>query len=388
MLDFDKAEYCSGCGGCANICPVSAITMKRDREGFYRPVLDHNRCISCGKCEAVCPHLNRREAGKIYGVWLFASGDSEAKRRSSSGASYYELAKGMLAEQGSVCGCVWDDELCAMHIVSDTGQALRRMQGSKYVQSDVRDCYREILELLKSGKQVLFSGTPCQTVAMHNLVMACQNGKYRDQLITAAVICHGVASPAVWDSFKQWTACRHGSPLKNVNFRDKSQKGYQKSYCRYEYQSGEVEYTPTYLPGSKYIEATLVYNLALQKACTHCDCKGKQPGIDLLLGDWYAEHTGEGALGTSCIMAFSQRGADYARKQLKGLRDFEYDRILEKNGFMEKSVTSSPNRELFFKKIADDSFWDRVEVLYPPKYRLKKLLVTSGLYEMIKKIIG
>ena len=72
MLDFDKAEYCSGCGGCANVCPVSAIRMQQDAEGFYRPVVDGDHCVSCGKCEAVCPHLNRQEAGTVCGSWLFA----------------------------------------------------------------------------------------------------------------------------------------------------------------------------------------------------------------------------------------------------------------------------------------------------------------------------
>ena len=367
------------------MCPVSAIRMIRDAEGFYRPIVSGEMCISCGKCETVCPHLNRQEPGRVYGTWLYASENSEAKHRSSSGASYYELAKGMLAEQGCICGCAWDASVTAVHIVGDGEDVLRRTQGSKYVQSDTGSCYRQILELLRNGKKVLFSGTPCQAAALHNMV---GNGKYRENLITVAVICHGVPSPAAWDGFKAWTAQQHGSPLVSVNFRDKSREGYKKSYCRYEYRSGEVEYVPTFLPSSKYIEATLVYNLAIQKSCAHCDCKGMQPGIDLLIGDWYAEYTGEGALGTSCIVAFTQRGADYAQKQLAGLRTTEYDKILAKNGYMERSVALSPNREHFFEEIGDRALWDSVERLYPAKYPLKKLLVKTGLYAVIKKLTG
>jgi hypothetical protein len=220
---------------------------------------------------------------------------------------------------------------------------------------------------------------------MHNLAAV---EKCRDNLITVGLICHGVPSPAAWDSFKEWTANRHGSPLISVNFRDKSKEGYKKSYCRYEYQSGEIEYTPTYLPTSQYVEATLVYNLAIQKSCSHCDCKGIQPGIDLLIGDWYAEYTGEGALGTSCIVAFSQRGKEYAQEHLMGLREIAYDTILEKNRFMEKSVGLSQNREQFFKRMSDKDFWNKVESLYPSKYILKKLLVKTGLYAYVKRLIG
>lgn len=391
MIAFDFHADCCGCGACENSCPTGAIQMLPGKDGFRYPKVNTSACVSCTRCEQVCPHLNaaafRRSGHTVPGSWLYCSENDEAKRRSASGAAFFELAKGFVQQGGYVCGCVWTPDLKAVHIVGSTMQDIERMQGSKYLQSDPAHCYADVLKLLRSGHKVLFSGTPCQAMAMHGVVLREDNGKYRDHLLTAAVLCHGVASPAAWESFKSWTEAEKGSRLASVNFRDKSREGYRKSYCRYEYSSGEVTYSPTYLPTSKYIEATLVYNLALRHSCSHCDCKGATEGCDLVLGDWYAEHSGAGALGTSCLVAFTSRGQNAATALLSGLREIPYRTIVEQNGYIENSVHLGEKRDEFLSIMNDPSIWNNVERLYPPKYKYKKLLVRLHLYEFLKRFI-
>ena len=36
---LEQKNNCCGCRACANICPVSAITMQEDEEGFFRDKL-------------------------------------------------------------------------------------------------------------------------------------------------------------------------------------------------------------------------------------------------------------------------------------------------------------------------------------------------------------
>ena len=41
---------CTGCGTCAEVCPVEAIEIKGGK-----PVVDNDSCIDCGACIDECP---------------------------------------------------------------------------------------------------------------------------------------------------------------------------------------------------------------------------------------------------------------------------------------------------------------------------------------------
>lgn len=51
---YIKREECCGCTACWAICPVNAIEMRTDEEGFLYPVVDAAKCIRCYKCLSVC----------------------------------------------------------------------------------------------------------------------------------------------------------------------------------------------------------------------------------------------------------------------------------------------------------------------------------------------
>lgn len=51
---YKNRENCCGCSACYAICPVSAITMEPDEEGFLYPTVDAEKCIRCYRCLSVC----------------------------------------------------------------------------------------------------------------------------------------------------------------------------------------------------------------------------------------------------------------------------------------------------------------------------------------------
>lgn len=67
-----SAEACVGCGKCAKVCPMDAISMVSDEHGVKKPVIDESICLGCGVCARNCPKkvmiLNRRPVQVITPV--------------------------------------------------------------------------------------------------------------------------------------------------------------------------------------------------------------------------------------------------------------------------------------------------------------------------------
>ncbi len=61
---YKRKEDCYGCTACFAICPVDAIVMKYDEEGFEYPVIDADRCTNCSQCIVVCPMKSESRTGE------------------------------------------------------------------------------------------------------------------------------------------------------------------------------------------------------------------------------------------------------------------------------------------------------------------------------------
>ena len=59
---YDNRENCCGCSACYAICPVNAIAMEPDEEGFLYPIVDAEKCIRCYRCISVCAFKVDQEA--------------------------------------------------------------------------------------------------------------------------------------------------------------------------------------------------------------------------------------------------------------------------------------------------------------------------------------
>ncbi len=52
---FENKIDCCSCSACMCVCPVGAIVMKEDSQGFIYPIIDDNKCIRCYICMKKCP---------------------------------------------------------------------------------------------------------------------------------------------------------------------------------------------------------------------------------------------------------------------------------------------------------------------------------------------
>ena len=65
-------EKCNGCGRCAELCRVDAISIE-----FGKAEIDYDRCVGCGWCIRGCPNEAMIEAERGYSVWI---GGNDARR--------------------------------------------------------------------------------------------------------------------------------------------------------------------------------------------------------------------------------------------------------------------------------------------------------------------
>lgn len=212
----DRAA-CTGCSACEQVCPVSAISMEPDQEGFLRPVIGE-RCILCRKCEGVCPvgkSLDKSAPTRAWAVW---NRDDDVRGKSSSGGVFSVLANHVLDRGGAVFGAIYNSDFHGVHhACARSREELAPMRGSKYVQSDLRDSFREAKSLLDQGVPVLFSGVPCQIAGLYAYL-----GGDRENLLTCDLVCHGVPSPKVFDGFVRQVESAYQAKLKSLTFKDKS----------------------------------------------------------------------------------------------------------------------------------------------------------------------
>ena len=411
MIQFDFDKWCCGCTSCANACPVSAISMQRNGEGFMTPVVDQEECIECGKCDRSCPHLNTSEDMSDFTMESFRDKSSylyfsnkEERKNSASGGFVYEAMRRVVDSGGYACGCVWDENLKAKHIVSDQLHDLFRMQSSKYVQSDQTDCFKKISGLLKEGKNVVFCGTPCQTAGLKHFL----DKTSQEHLISICLICHGVASPLVWERWKLIVEKKYKGKLVNVNMRDKSYKGYVTSYSKYTFESaprtqgektghashecGNLESTylaerstrnvgmPTFL-ADPYI-FLFTDDLFLRNSCYHCQYKADQNGSDIIVGDFYESTPEAGNMGCSCLIAMTEKGERFISSLDGTLIKSDYAKVGRVNAMLWQSVTYNPNRRLFFDKMSSKPDGDPTLFtdFLPFRFYVKKMMNQLGLF--------
>ena len=140
--------------------------------------------------------------------------DKDKIKLSSSGGVFAAIAEHLISKGWMVAGCIIDADLNPRHILTDDVKELRRMYGSKYVQSDTNGIYKSVKDALKSGRKVLFSGTPCQVAAVKRYT------KSNENLLTIEVICHGVPNVKMFHSSLE---LYNKASIKDFLFRDKSQ---------------------------------------------------------------------------------------------------------------------------------------------------------------------
>lgn len=346
---FKKKEQCCGCGACAQVCKFNAIEMKEDMEGFLYPHINDNICTNCNECKRICPVRNKQNVNKeIKSCYICFDKDYEKRKDSSSGGVFSILAEKIINANGIVAGAAFDNNFGVYHIYADNTTDLSRIKGSKYVQSRMDKIYYDVESHLKKGKKVLFSGVECQVAGLLAYL-----GKDYSNLITVGVLCHGVPSPKVWESYLKWQTINNSS-IRDISFRDK-ESGWKNYSVRVVFEDSTVYKKKFY--DDKYMNMFLG-NICLRPSCYDCKFKNLNRISDITLGDcWGIENympEMDDDKGTSVVLVHSIKGQEYFNQIISELKYCEADveKALSKNPDARNSVAPHINRKKFLKKLS------------------------------------
>lgn len=365
MPNLADKNQCTGCTACANICPKSCIEMKEDDEGFSYPVIDNSRCISCLACERVCPilnnHTHKDEETKAYAA---LSKNDETRLESSSGGIFSELAKLILQANGIVYGAKYDNDFKVIHTGIEDIESLKELRGAKYSQSDLSTIFQTVKKQLNNGRQVLFSGTPCQIGGLKAFLK-----KDYDNLYCIDFVCHGVPSPLVWKKYIEYRSQvdADNQVPEYINLRNK-----ESGWSHYSYQ---VEFA--YSKSNHYLcqndkdlyMSLFVNNYILRRSCSNCYYKGYSRESDITLGDfwgiWDILPSMDDNKGTSVVFTHSNKGEKLLNSAAIHLQSnpVTLDQATMMNPSLLKSSLPKENRERVLQEIGQNGFHTKEKII-------------------------
>lgn len=340
-----RKEQCCGCGACAQKCPQHCISMIEDEEGFCYPVVDNDKCVKCEMCFAVCPFGNPKEERKPLKAFAAYHKDDVIRKNSSSGGIFSLLAEKVLLQQGVVFGAMFNGCWDVVHGFVEHGFEIEKLRGSKYVQSNIGDCFTIAQSFLKEGRMVLFSGTPCQIAGLQLFL-----GRDYDNLLAVDFICHGVPSPKVWRWYLKQLEKECRSTIKEICFRNKDY-GWKNYGFYVGFENGEKS---EHFHGENPYMKAFLNNLTLRPSCSFCVAKSGQSHSDITLADfWNVDKVVNGLdddKGVSLVMGNSRKGIDALKSLCDGsFQEVDFSESIQYNKAWGESYPSNDNRKRFFK---------------------------------------
>ncbi|MBQ9337416.1 MAG: Coenzyme F420 hydrogenase/dehydrogenase, beta subunit C-terminal domain [Lentisphaeria bacterium] len=374
------ARRCFGCGACAAACPKSALKMEPDAEGFAFPRIDFGLCVKCGACRRAClVNAPDRAADHDPEFYVARHPRKEIRMSSTSGGAFTAFSDVVLSRGGAVAGAVWSPDFSVYHTVAFDSAGRDAMRGSKYVQSDSSQVWREVRRLLGEGREVLFSGTPCQVAALYAFL-----GDRPANLTTVDFICHGTPSPQVFRAYLHDLETRSGARIVRVRCRDQ-RSGYVPMRIGVEFADGtsyveDCERDPYF--------RLFLSGILNRRSCSGCPFTRVRRGSDLTIADnWrfvsFAPEWDDNT-GVSSLLVNTERGAELLRAaetlEVKRCTLAEVDQH-----YLHCPGGEHPDRGLFFRAWRKHGFADAAADFLRPRPLYRRL--RSRLLKIIRRFL-
>ena len=411
MIEISDKHNCCGCAACVQACPKQCISFHEDEQGFRYPTVDTSLCIQCHLCERVCPVLNQAEPRKPLATYAAINPDLAVRMQSSSGGIFSMLAEKTIEKGGVVFGARFDSQFEVEHAAADTTEGIKDFRGSKYLQSRIGNTYAEVRTLLRQGRKVLYTGTPCQIAGLKKFLVKDADNAL---LLTADVVCHGAPRPKVWRSYLDLiSAPKAGkntyslpqnarADISAIAFRDKStgwkkygmvvlKSSAGKSDENSEWSSLNAEKTDNVLLHETLDKNLFMHvflkDLCLRPACHRCPAKAGRSGSDITLADYWGitnHHPQcDDDKGTSLLMVNTPAGEQAIAQLGAQLVPTTYRQALAGNPAIEHSAREHRFVAQFWQAFLSSGLHSAPAIIKQMKYYLFYRRVINKLKKII-----
>ena len=345
-LNSKNKNECYGCEACVQICHKDAISMKEDSEGFRYPHIDTNKCISCGKCNMVCPYEHPPISSEPRIAFGGYHKNPAIQQSSTSGGAFSAIVDGWCDKNYVIFGAAAKGLIVSHKYITDKSQ-INSFRKSKYSQSSIGNSYAKVKTFLKEGKKVLFSGTPCQIAGLKSFL----GNTDQELLLTVEVICEGVPSPHFMRKYDSYMQKKYGSKIKKLDYRNKDKRKW------------DFQVMSTLLQNGRYLRKDRWFNpfwsiwlahLMSRPCCYECSFATLPRVADITLGDLWGVHLycpelyGKNG-GASLVLCNTKKGKSAmaaARQYLSGHK-LDLATACKYQSPLRKSIDKNPQRKDF-----------------------------------------
>lgn len=394
ICDNSNLRVCTGCGICASICGTKAITIQLDVEGYYKPIVDEQKCVECGLCKKSCYKYDESllQIDKVVVCYAAVNKNANQLKSSSSGGISRLLMEECIARGYKVFGCAYNtEENIAKSVVASTMEELDLFYGSKYFQSYTVEGFEEITKDRTNQKYAIF-GTPCQIYAFS------QTTKYKrtpEKYLLVDVFCHGCPSMKLWKSYLAHTnKITNCTKYDKVAFRSKSYGWHE--YCFDFFNKGK-QYTCKKI-NDPFYEMFFSMDI-MNEACYDCNSRSSMAYGDIRLGDYWGSKYDMDMKGVSAVVAKTPLGLEYfnAIKEKLSVEDADLDHILVGQSYGKPHTCNKIRRDFLLNNLFEDcdisTVLSKYQKMFPIKVRVKKFLKAiikrcpKSVYFPIKKVL-
>lgn len=384
MIEICKKQNCVGCGACLSACSRNAVIMQPDALGFLYPVIDQDKCVDCGLCAKSCFNNQMSTYNEPIQTSVGHAVNTSEQITSTSGGLASVFMRIVLQNGGVVYGCSGENACEVKHIRIEHIDEVEKLKGSKYVQSNMGQIYKNVVADLCADRTVLFIGTPCQVAGLK----AYLRGKTYENLYTVDFVCHGVPSQQILNNAID-AKVNEREGLRLVNRVKEGSK--ESKYTLRLIKNGQVVYDDTY-PSKGYITGFLC-GLYYRENCYQCQFARRERVSDVTLGDFWDRFDNVKGLankkdGLSMIMANTEVG----KKLLSMCEDsyahaeWDYEDFIRRNGQLKQPIRRHPKRDQFEKIYATAGYDTALsETLHQDLKNIRKNILLNAISSIINR---